>query len=256
LSLTALAACDNDDDDDDDGGNYGGAGGAFPAGGATGSGGSTAGTGGTGGSGGSSTTLGGAGGAIAGAAGEGGEAGGAAGGAGGEGGLSAEPVQPNAAATLTDSQLLYVADVLNLGEVEESRVALPRLVRWDVRGFAEEMIVDHADVRRAGLELAQSLELDFDRSAVSDRLRKRSDRKLRLLLDSNAANLDDLYMDIQVEAHQEALALVGVMITAADNTELRSYLTQVRAGIEEHQQRAIEVVNRNDGEGGQGGSDG
>jgi hypothetical protein len=54
----------------------------------------------------------------------------------------------------------------------------------------------------------------------------------------------------------QALALVGVMSTAADSTELRHHPTQVRAGIEEHQQRAIEVRNRNDGEAGQGGQGG
>lgn len=48
---------------------------------------------------------------------------------------------------LEDGQILYVADTLNAGEVDQARAALPKLTNADVRSFANDMITEHGTAR-------------------------------------------------------------------------------------------------------------
>lgn len=248
LTLSAVAC---GDDDDDVGGNTGavaGRGGSSPGGSANngGSGNNTsaagdAGTPGTGG------TLGGSGGTLPGpdAGGEGGAAG-----SGGEAGAG------EAIAALSDAQILLVLDTLNQGEVEEAYAALPRLSEPDVETFAQMMITDHGSARQAVASTADDLDLTPVTSAPQRDLMREGQAHVAELRATPVADIDEVYVDMEVAAHAEALALLGSLNASADAAELRTLIATLKATVQDHYDAAQTLHDELQGSGGNGGSGG
>jgi putative membrane protein len=251
LTLSAVAC---GDDDDDVGGNTGGTAGR----GGTSLGGSVneagfgndtsfAGDVGTGGTLGGSGGRGGSGGTISGSD-AGGEPG--VGGAGGEAGAG------EAVAALSDAQILLVLDTLNQGEVEEAYAALPRLSDPDVETFAQMMITDHSSARQAVATTADDLDLTPVPSAPQRALVRESEAHVAELRATPAANIDETYVDLEVAAHADALALLGNLNASADAAELRTLIATLRATVQDHYDAAQTLQDELQGSGGNGGSGG
>ncbi len=276
-ALATVVACGDDDDDNPSAqGGHSGASARGGTGGTTGAetGGST--TGGTGGSradtGGRNATGGaisggeagggaggasgaaGAGAAGAGAADDGGSAGNAGmaglGGAGGDGGAGAaagaagDGGQGGAFSAvevqgLSDAQLLLVLDTLNAGEVEEAYAALPRLGNAAVEDFARTMISEHGQARLDTAMLATTLNLNPKPSEVQRQLERAAMEERRELMDASDATIDQLYIDAQVAAHAEALALLQTMEPAADAVELKDFITTLQTHVQAHHTLAV-----------------
>jgi len=254
LGATSVVACGDDDDDDNgnvagragashagtfnggadtgDGGDTGGPsrGGTSPRGG-TSSRGGTAGSGATPGSGGTAETpVGGAG--QGGVGGEGGAMTGDMGGAG-AGGV--------AALALSDAQILLVLDTLNQGEVEEAYAALPRLTASDVRAFAQRMVDDHSDARQAVLATADALDVAPMPSDTQAELQSESMEHVAMLRTTPAGALDATYVNLEVDAHAEALELLDDLAAAADAAQLDTLIATLRATVQQHYEAAQEL---------------
>lgn len=185
-----------------------------------GAGGDTGGTGVTGGAGGSAGA---------------GDAGAGAGGDGGAGGaFSAVEVQ-----ALTDAQMLLVLDTLNAGEVEEAYAALPRLTIASVETFAQKMITDHNKARMDTATLAQTLALKPTPSGIQKELERMAMTEREALLETGDAEIDRVYMDTQVAAHAEALALLQTLQPAADAAQLKTFITTLETAVEAHHTLAV-----------------
>jgi putative membrane protein len=186
-------------------------------------------TGGTGGAGGAAGDIAGAAGTGA-SAGTGGAAAAADAGAGADaGGALAAAVQE-----LNDGQLLFIADTLNAGEVDQARAALPRLQAEAVRAYAQDMIEEHEPARDALLQLAEAEDVTPELSPVATDLREQSEQVLAQLLSSPGENVDALYIDSQVTMHAQAFQLLEGMIAAADAEPIETLLTQLRASVGGH----------------------
>jgi predicted outer membrane protein len=224
-----------------------GAGGTTAAGASSGTGAGTTGTGTTGtgtSSGTESSTVGGG----VGAAGAGGSAGNsgaanAAGAAGAsfDGGVPGDAGLAATAQNLSDGEIVFAADTLNAGEVDEARAALPRLGNEAVRAFARQMIEEHQTARDQLLQLADDQDLTPALSDVAEDLRQQSESVIAQLLAPEATSLDALYINSQVTAHGLALQTVDGLIAGSDNAALRQQLTALRSSVEEHLSRAREL---------------
>jgi putative membrane protein len=281
LGVYTMAACGDDDNPIVSNGTTttNGAGGSTIAGGGTGNGGSAGTTGGTAGAGGAvngsgSTSVNGAGatgaatgtgldpatgtnetgvsaetaGGAAGAAGSGGAtaaAGGAAGATGGvnasDAGVDAGGAAAAAAADLEDGQILFVADTINGGEVDQARAVLPSLDDDDARTFAQQMIDEHEPARDRLLTLAETEDLSPQGSAVATQLRDQSEATIAQLLTLSGDELERAYLDAQVTMHQQALQLMDAMIAGVDSAPLTAELTQQRASVAAHLQTAQQL---------------
>jgi putative membrane protein len=215
------------------------------AGAGTAAGGSTAATGTTGagtpaGSGVVTAGTGGAGGAAGGTAGAAGTAGTSAGTAGAataaDAGAGADAGGALAVAVqeLNDGQLLFIADTINAGEVDQARAALPRLEAEAARAYAQDMIEEHEPARDALLQLAEAEDVTPELSPVATDLREQSEQVLIQLLSTPGENVDALYIDSQVTMHAQAFQLLEGMIAAADAEPVETLLTQLRASVGGH----------------------
>jgi putative membrane protein len=205
LAIAALPACESDDDDDD---------GTDTAG----------------------SNTGGTRAASGGSAGRGGSGGG--GGKGGAGG------QAGASASLSDAQILDVAITANAGEVSEAEVATTRADAEDVRTFAEMMLEEHTAAATEAAMLGDDEGLTPASNPVSNNLRTKAMATLTLLEDASDDDFDRVYMESQLTAHQEVLALLtGQLIPQADNAALAAFLAEMRNKVQAHEQEAERILD-------------
>lgn len=188
----------------------------------------TAGTGGSAGTGGANAVPDAGAGADAGASADAGV--GADAGAGADaGGALAAAVQD-----LSDGQLLFIADTINAGEVDQARAALPRLEDEAARAYAQEMIEEHGPARDALLQVAQAEDVELELSSVATDLREQNEQVLAELLSTPGENVDALYIDSQITMHGQAFQLLEGMIDAADAAPIEAQLTLLRASVDGH----------------------
>ena len=245
VTATAVACGDDDDDDSNVGGSSSAGRGGSTTGGSS-AGGSSAGSNyaGNGDAGAAGRLNGGAAGTAG--SGDGGDAAGAGaggmagrGGMGGMGGMGGEG--GGATAALQDAQILLVLDTLNQGEVEEAYAALPRLAVPAVQAFAQQMVMDHSTARQSVVAAANSLQLNPAPSDVQLNLKQEAETHVAMLRETTAANLDGTYMEMQVAAHTEALALLNDLEAAADAAALRTFIGTLETAVQAHYDQAVTI---------------
>jgi putative membrane protein len=139
-----------------------------------------------------------------------------------------------AAVDLSDAQILLVLDTLNQGEVEEGFAVLPRLTVADVKAFAQRMVTDHSQGRQAVAEAADSLGLAPAPSSTQLALKMEGETHVEELRATPSSSLDSVYVNHEVVAHQEALALLAELNTAADAAALKTLIGALTATVQEH----------------------
>jgi putative membrane protein len=212
LAVATLPACESDDDDDGDdsaGSSTGGTG--VSRGGTSSAGGGRAGSGGSGGTSGKGST-------------------------GGQGGT---------AASLSDPQVLDVAITANAGEVSQAEIAIMRANAEEVRTFAEMMLEEHSAAAADAATLGEEEGITPATNPVSNNLRTKAMATVSLLEDASEEDFDRVYMESQVMAHQEVLAMLNAqLIPQADNAALTAFLTDMRNKVQAHEQEAEEILNQ------------
>lgn len=227
VSLAAMAGCGDDDDDDVGGTGGAGTGGNNTGGSATGGGGmGGAGTGGANNTGGGNT-----GGTTATGGSNAGGAAGAMGGAGGGGGEGGAP-----AADLNDASILHVLQTANTGEIEQGEIASTKATEGIVRLYAERMVTEHTSANTQGQMLATELGITPAPNPVSAALEAQSNMvEAQLTATAAGSAFDVLYMQSQVEAHQQVLDLIDdQLLPEAESDEVEQMLTTMRPVIEDH----------------------
>lgn len=232
--VVGAAACGDDDDGDNDNGRAGTGGSSRGGSGTSGS----AADAGSPDSGGSPEPAAGTGGTAA-QGGALGTAGAAEGGALNVGGNDAGGAGGAAALALTDPQIALVLDTLNQGEVEVAYAALPHLALPDVQEYAQQMIADHGMARQEVSETVSALDLDPKPSAVQQELRAEAEALIAQFHESESDELDALYVDSQVAAHADALALLGALEEAADAEALQQLIATLIPAVQSHHDAAV-----------------
>lgn len=143
-----------------------------------------------------------------------------------------EPLPTASAPTLSVAARDYAMATAssNMFEIEKSRLALQRSQNAMLRQFAQMMIDDHG---RLAADAAPVLrDHGLDPSTMTMSARHRAD--LQRLQSASPVDFDRLYHDIQVAAHQEALALQRGYAASGDNARLRGLAAQAVPVIESH----------------------
>lgn len=157
-------------------------------------------------------------------------------------GAAAATALVNSAQQLEDDEIVFVADTINLGEVEQANAALPRLSNDDVRAYAERMIEEHTTASEELTQLAQQEGIEPDDSDLSDTLQQQSQAVVQRLEQASDETIDAEYINSQVSVHEMALLVARALIAAADNEALRAQLATLSGHIEEHRAEAAEIA--------------
>jgi putative membrane protein len=151
----------------------------------------------------------------------------------GTGGGGAPTVQ---VIVLSDAQSAAVLSAMNTGEVQVAQAVMARLTNADAQAFAQRMITEHTAVNATEADLVNQQGLTPETNAVSMALEFAAQQTIAQLQSLTGSALDTAYMVIQVQMHQQELALIDcVVMPSLMNSPMRSYVTgTVRPGLVDH----------------------
>lgn len=136
---------------------------------------------------------------------------------------------------LEDTEIVHAVDTANTGEIQQGAVAETRAQNEDVRAFAEMMVMAHTEARAALRMLADDNDIAREDNPVSALLEAESAAIVAALEAADETEVDVLYMQSQVAAHEMVLDLMTKQwIPQADDPELRTLLEMQRAAVEAH----------------------
>jgi Domain of unknown function (DUF4142) len=143
-------------------------------------------------------------------------------------GVGADAAPDGGAAALSDAQILQVADNLLAGAIAQAQAALPGLADPDAVAFAEQLIDEDAAARNTLVPVGDAIGASPAGSDIADAVDAESEARVAAFAGPDAGALDELYIELTLAAHAEALELVGELAAAADAPALRAQLVVVQ----------------------------
>lgn len=138
-------------------------------------------------------------------------------------------------AAFADAQVLGLLVAVNDAEIALATAAEPNAKDARVKTFAKQMADDHTHARDQEAGLAEEMKLrpaDTDKARTMKTDAATESEKLKGL---SGHALDVEYVDAQVKAHHQALAMIDTeLLPSTKLTELRAHLTDFRAHTEHH----------------------
>jgi len=138
--------------------------------------------------------------------------------------------------------------IVDLFETQASQLALERTQNADLRRYAQRMIDDHARTSQEVQALASAQRVNAAQAARLDEPRV---ERLNALRDARPQAFDALYVDSQVEAHENTLQIMREYADTGDNPTLKDWARRTAPVIENHLQMA-RALDRGSADGAQG----
>jgi putative membrane protein len=172
---------------------------------------------------------------------------------GNQGDSQADTTSGNADATATTSttatsapvQISSTADFVplamsgNMFEVESSRIARDKAQSGAVKEFAARMIEDH---KAAGERMKDAVEADgVDMPKTMSRTQA---AQLQTLTEAQPADFDAAYIQAQVAAHEEAVALFTACTQSCNDGQVKSLAVELLPKLQEHLKMAQGLVSQ------------
>jgi len=133
----------------------------------------------------------------------------------------------------------FVAKAASSGkfEVQSSRIALATSSDV-VKAFAQQMITDHKAINK-GLKAAAAA----DKVPVPKAMDEKDSAALASLKGKRGEDLDRLYIDAQVKAHDEAVALFSTYAQSGDKPMLKAFAVETLPALKKHQEKAKQLAS-------------
>ena len=140
----------------------------------------------------------------------------------------------NGTATLSDPEIVSLTQAADEGEIATSKVALTKATNADVKKYAQEMITVHTRMisQRNGQLKASGMQ---PAAGAKDSSKATVDKMVAMLNQApKGAAFDTAYVNGQVLAHTNTLAMVQKAVGAAKDPALKTMLTGATPEIQRH----------------------
>ena len=121
--------------------------------------------------------------------------------------------------------------ISDMMEIQSSQLALARQPDADTKPFAEQMVKDHQQTSK---ELKALVESGKVKVALPSALDAEHQKKLEDLKAKSGKDFDRAYDQMQVQAHEEAVALFEGYAASGDNPDLKSWAATTVPHLKEH----------------------
>ena len=139
--------------------------------------------------------------------------------------------------TMSAPEIVGQVNAVNAMEVQAAALAQKNAQAAQVKSFARQLNKDHTAMEEQMRELASQLKITSPALLDSSLVHKQHEA-LTDLEGRKGAEFDRAFVQQQIQAHEQALALVSSAIMAAENPQLKQALEQARAKIEAHLETA------------------
>ena len=159
-------------------------------------------------------------------------------------GASAEPVKAKPAGdaiavmAVETPTFLTVASGSNRFEIDSSKLAKDKGVKGGLQDLANMIIADHT---KAGEKLKATLEAKGKTAPTPD-LTPKQKKMMDELQAASGKDFETLYLDIQAQAHMEAVALFRTYAGSGDDQEVVGFAKATLPRLETHMAHIKELV--------------
>lgn len=141
-------------------------------------------------------------------------------------------------ASASSRDFIKKASIINLFEVESSKLALDKTQNRDVRKFAEQMIEDHSKAQDKLREAAQASGGEGSISGVLDKKHKRMMDKLKK---ATADKFDKEYVNAHTKGHEEAISLFKNYGEKGKDASLKDFANTTLTTLENHYESVKQI---------------
>jgi putative membrane protein len=153
--------------------------------------------------------------------------------------VAATPAVPE---TLTDDQIVKIAETINKGEVDQAKLAEKTSKNGKVKKYAQHMISEHNKANQKTASVAKKAQLTPADSPTAQNLMDKATRTQETLATTDKADFDKRYIDAQVEAHESVVLLIdSKLLPNASNPELKARLEEAKKMVEDHLTEAKQI---------------
>ncbi|WP_081176879.1 DUF4142 domain-containing protein [Rhizobium rhizosphaerae] len=138
------------------------------------------------------------------------------------------------------AEFAKMAGSSNQFEIESSRLALERAQSADVKTFARQMVEDHTKAGKAMMKAA-AMKRPADPTPA---LAPKHAAMLEQLQGAKRAQFQMLYVDMQVQAHEEAVALFTHYAKNGDDAALKSFAAETLPVLEMHRKHVMQLAKK------------
>lgn len=121
--------------------------------------------------------------------------------------------------------------ISDMMEIQSSQLALARQPDADTKPFAEQMVKDHQQTSR---ELKALVDGGKVKASLPSGLDAEHQKKLDELKAKSGKDFDRAYDQMQLQAHEEAVALFEGYAATGDNSDLKSWAAMTLPHLKEH----------------------
>ena len=121
--------------------------------------------------------------------------------------------------------------ISDMMEVQSSELALSRQPDADTKPFAEKMVKDHQQTSK---DLKGLVESGKVKATLPTALDAEHQKKLEELKSKSGKEFDRAYDQMQLQAHEEAVALFEQYSQSGDNPDLKSWAAKTLLHLKEH----------------------
>ena len=144
------------------------------------------------------------------------------------------------AAALTAAAFARTAAMSDLYEMEASRLAEQRSQNAQVKQFAQHMLRDHQKTTNELKGLLPQIQ-GVSASQLPTSLDQQHQALVQQLQGAQGAQLDRLFAQQQIQAHQTAVELFRAYAQSGDNAQLKQWAAQTLPSLEEHLRQAQQL---------------
>lgn len=150
------------------------------------------------------------------------------------------------AEALTAPEFARMAAMSDMFEMESSRLVEQRSQNAQVKQFAQMMLRDHQKTTTELKGMLPQLQ-GVSAAQMPTSLDQQHQALLQQLQGAQGAQFDRVYVQQQVQAHQQAVDLFGNYARAGDNAQLRQWATQTLPALQQHLQQAQQLLRGTQG---------
>ena len=145
---------------------------------------------------------------------------------------------------MTDANILSTLGVLNGAEMTEARVARRRANNGSVKGLADLLLSDHAQMQSGLDSLAKAKNIVPAAGPRAQALQTETKSERERLEQLTGAEFDRAYVQAQVKAHEEAIAEANRLAGVAQDGDLRAAIQRALPKLQTHLDSARAVEQR------------
>jgi len=129
-----------------------------------------------------------------------------------------------------------VAASSSLLEIRSSELALTKVKNQDAKNFAQQMVAEH---QKSYQELKTLL--NGKNQSIGTELLPKHQRKYSKLMAEDPKEFDDTYMEVQVDAHREAVELFENAARSHQDNDLRAFAERNLPNLRKHLESARKI---------------